>query len=48
LRNHFIDQQLVPLVQRASRPETSDSERLALRKQQQELRLSKRQPLKEI
>jgi DNA primase len=45
LRNQFIDRQLAALLQRANLPEISESERMDLLRQQQELRLLKRQPL---
>jgi hypothetical protein len=46
LRNQFLDRQLAALLQRANQPETSETERLDLLRQQQALRLLKRQPLK--
>ena len=45
LRNAFIDRQLAALTHRASQPETGEAERLDLLRQQQQLRLTKRQPL---
>ena len=45
LRNQFIDRQIAGLVQRSSHPDTNEAERLAMLRQQQELRLLKRQPL---
>jgi hypothetical protein len=45
LRNQFIDRQLAALSHRASQPETSDPERLDFLRQQQELRVLKRQPV---
>jgi hypothetical protein len=45
LRNQSFDQQLNKLIQRSSRPETGEAERLQLLRQQQELRAAKRQPL---
>ncbi len=45
LRNQFLDRQLSALMQRANQPQTSDSERLELLHQQQELRRQKRLPL---
>ena len=45
LRDEFLDRQLSTLQQRANNPETTDSERLDLLRQQQELRSQKRQPL---
>jgi DNA primase len=48
LRNHFIDEKLMTLAQRASSPDIADSERNRLLQQQQDLRLLKRQPLTPI
>ena len=45
LRNQFLDRRLADLLQRANQPEISDTERLDLLRQQQALRLLKRQPL---
>ena len=45
LRNQFIDRQLAALTHRANQPDTPDVEKLDLMRQQQELRLAKRQPL---
>jgi DNA primase len=45
LRNQFIDRQLGTLMQRTNQPDCSDTERLELLRQQQELRQLKRQPL---
>ena len=45
LRNQFLDRQLAALIQRASQPETGEAERLALLRQQQEVRRLKLQPL---
>jgi DNA primase (bacterial type) len=45
LRNQFIDRQLAALSHRASQPETSDSERTASLREQQDLRVLKRQPV---
>jgi DNA primase len=45
LRNQFIDRQLAVLMQRANQPESGDAERDELLRQQQALRLLKRQPL---
>ena len=45
LRNQFIDRQLAALMQRLNQPETSETERDELLRQQQELRALKRQPL---
>ena len=47
LRNQFIDQQLAGMMLRINQPETADAERVELLRQQQELRLLKRQTLKE-
>jgi DNA primase len=46
LRNQFLDRQIATSIQRASRPETSEADRLELLRQQQELRWQKRAPLK--
>jgi hypothetical protein len=48
LRNQFIDRQLLALIQRANLPETDDAERLALLREQQAMRLLKRQPLSPV
>jgi DNA primase len=45
LRNQFYDRQLSALIQRAELPETSETERLELLRQQQHWRTLKRQPL---
>ncbi len=45
LRNQFLDRQIVALTQKASRPETSDAEKIKLLRDQQELRQQKRAPL---
>jgi DNA primase len=45
LRNQFIDRQLAALMQRMNQPQTSEDERLDLLRQQQDLRVMKRQPL---
>ena len=45
LRNQFLDRRLAGLLQRANQPETGESDRLELLREQQELRLLKRQPL---
>jgi hypothetical protein len=45
LRNQFIDRQLASLSQRASQPELDDDQRLGLLREQQELRVLKRQPI---
>jgi len=45
LRDDFISRQLAALQQRLLHPDTSEAERLNLLRQQQELRLLKRQPL---
>jgi len=46
LRNQFLDRQIAASLQRASQPETSETDRLELLHQQQELRQQKRAPLK--
>jgi hypothetical protein len=48
LRNQFLDQQSVALMQRANLPEIDDGLRLASLRQQQEIRALKRQPLNPI
>ena len=45
LRNQFIDRQSAVLAHRVNQPETGEPERNQLLRQQQELRLLKRQPL---
>ncbi len=45
LRNQSIDRQLAALMQRAHQPETNETDRLELLRQQQELRRCKRQPI---
>ena len=45
LRNQAIDRELAALSQKVNQPQTSESERLELLRQQQELRTAKRQPL---
>jgi DNA primase len=45
LRNQFLDRRLAALLQRANQPETSETERLDLLRQQQELRVLKRSSL---
>ena len=45
LRNQSIDRQLAALMQRAHQPETNETDRLELLRQQQELRHCKRQPI---
>jgi len=45
LRNQSLDRQLAALTLRISQPETSDSEKLELLRQQQQLKQLKRQPL---
>jgi DNA primase len=45
LRNQFIDRQLAELTQRASQPETAETERLDLMRQREELRQMKYRPL---
>jgi DNA primase len=46
LRNQFLDRQIAASIQRASPPETSETDRMELLRQQQELRQQKRAPLK--
>ena len=46
LRNQFLDRQIAASIQRASRPETSEADRMELLRQQQELRQQKRASLK--
>ena len=46
LRNQFLDRQIAALTQKASQPETSETDRMELLRQQQELRQQKRTPLK--
>lgn len=46
LRNQFIERQMAALVQKIGQPETSEEERLALLRRQQELRAIKQAPLK--
>ncbi|MEW6160944.1 MAG: DNA primase [Verrucomicrobiota bacterium] len=48
LRNLAIDRQLMELLQRASHPDTSDTERLKLLQQQQILRTRKKSPLQPL
>ena len=45
LRNQFIDRQLAALTHRASQPQTGETARLELLREQQQLRQLKRQPL---
>ena len=45
LRNQFIDRQCAALMQRANQPAASDTERVALLREQQELRRLRRQPM---
>ena len=45
-RNQFLDRQIAASIQRASQPETSETDRMELLRQQQELRQQKRAPLK--
>ena len=45
LRNQFLDGQIAGLTQRISQPETSDVEKVDLLREQQQLKLLKRQPL---
>jgi K+ transporter len=46
LRNQFLDRQIAASIQRASQPEISETDRMELLRQQQELRHQKRAPLK--
>jgi DNA primase len=46
LRNQFLDRQIAASIQHASQPETSETDRMELLRQQQELRQQKRAPLK--
>jgi len=46
LRNQFLDRQIAACLQRASRPETSEAEKLELLRKQQDLRQQKRAQLK--
>ena len=46
LRNQFLDRQIAASIQRASQPETSETDRMEMLRQQQELRQQKRAPLK--
>jgi hypothetical protein len=45
LRNQFIDRQVAALSYRASQPGTNEEEGVELLREQQQLRLLKRQPL---
>jgi DNA primase len=45
LRNQFLDRQIAALTQKASKPETSDEEKIELLNGQKELREQKRAPL---
>ena len=45
LRNQFLDRQIAACVQRANSPETSETEKVELLRQQQKLREQKRAPL---
>jgi hypothetical protein len=45
LRNQFLDRELAALLHRASQPETSSADQLALLRQRQQLQEQKRQPL---
>jgi hypothetical protein len=47
LRNQFIDRQVAASMQKANQAETTESEKMDLLRQQQELRAAKRQPLAE-
>lgn len=46
LRNQFIERQMAALVQKISQPQTTEEERVALLRHQQELRVMKQVPLK--
>jgi DNA primase len=46
LRNQFLDRQIAACIQRASQPETAETEKLELLRKQQDLRQQKRAPLK--
>jgi DNA primase len=46
LRNQFLDRQIAASIQRASQPETSETDGMELLREQQELRQQKRAPLK--
>ncbi len=48
LRNQSLDKQVAALIHRASQPETTDTEKVDLLRQQQEFRLLKRQPLQPL
>jgi len=48
LRNQFLDRQIAASIQRASRPETPEAEKLELLRRQQELRQEKRAPLEPL
>jgi hypothetical protein len=48
LRNHFLDGQIAALNQKISQPETSDTERVVLLREQMKLKDQKRQPLAQI
>jgi DNA primase len=45
LRNQFLDSQIALLTQRISHPETSDSDKVEMLREQQQLKQLKRQPL---
>jgi hypothetical protein len=45
LRNQFLDRQIASLTQKASQPEISETEKLEMLREQQQLRQLKRQPL---
>jgi hypothetical protein len=45
LRNQFLDRQIAALTQKASQPELADEERVALLRDQQELRRQKQSNL---
>jgi len=46
LRNQFLDRQIATLIQKAGLPETSETDKLELLRQQQKLREQKRAPVK--
>jgi DNA primase len=48
LRNQFLDRQIAALTQKASQPEISEDEKLALLREQQKLREQKRSPLSQL
>ncbi|MGH7991042.1 MAG: DNA primase, partial [Limisphaerales bacterium] len=48
LRNQFLDRQISALTQKASQPEISDADKIALLREQQKLREQKRSPLSQF